>query len=247
MGITFKFPRTAFDADALKKLDLPKFVQQEGMNIRVRIISDTTRGVAANGGGLKPYSAPYKDQIDAGRVAGKAPGNHTPNVTATGTLLRSLQVKATPEGAEIVFEGTHPPARKVSKAGAKAKVSKAKKQYYGPGGASFGGHVKAARKAESGLVRGVRLAKAAGGRKKKREREAAFRAATGWKGKVSLPASGKAKGGGGGDVANAVIAQAQYKMGRTGWFEISKKDKEGIVSRLKERIGKALKIVVAQD
>lgn len=121
MKVTIEFPKIRIDADILKKANIPKVLQQEMLNVRAEIIEKTTAGQQANGGGLKPYSASYKDAIDSGRIAGKAPGNHTPNLTATGELMRSMTIANTPDGAEMTFRGSHAPRRPVSAAGAARK------------------------------------------------------------------------------------------------------------------------------
>lgn len=109
------------DTDVLKKAELPKVLQREMLTTRTEIIAATLKGQQADGGGLKPYSLSYKEAIDSGHIAGKAPGSHTPNLTATGELLRSMSITNTPDGAEMTFQGTHAPARRVSAAGAARK------------------------------------------------------------------------------------------------------------------------------
>ncbi len=230
MQIKIEVPKFRVNAAALGKLDMPKILQQEALNVRARIVADTTAGRKAEGGGLKPYSASYKAAIDSGSVAGKSPGNHTVNLTATGTLLRSLQVRAIEGGAEIAFEGTHPPARRVSSAGAQRKRKTAEKARAAQGLGPLGGHVRnatqsaaPAERAKSARIRGKHVG--------------------GDGGKKTGPRRAR---GGGGDVANAVIAKAQYDMGRDGWFTISKKDVDGIVARLSKRIDEILKSLVAE-
>lgn len=237
MRIKFDYPKIQLNADALSKLDPQKFIEQEGMNVRARIIADTTAGKKAEGGGLKPYSNSYKDQIDSGSVAGKAPGNHTPNLTATGTLMRSIQTRPIEDGVELFFDGTHPARRKVSKKGAEEKREKAQRMRSAMMLGRLGGHVS---NSLSSTQRAERAQKA-----KSARQQSKLRAAWGMGGTRRLTRADKGKGPAG-DVANAVIAKAQYDMGRDGWFEISKKDVQGIMARFKKRMDEVLKNLVAR-
>lgn len=94
--------------------DLTKVLEEEMLNTRARLIADTTRGQRADGGGIKPYSRTYTELIDSGYIFGKSPGNHTPNLTATGELLRSLVVTSASNTATLAFQGTHAPTKLVS-------------------------------------------------------------------------------------------------------------------------------------
>ena len=121
MKYEISFPKLQINDDIARQIDLEKILGQEMESVRTRIVRDTTQGRAADGSGLKPYSASYKQAIDSGKVAGKAPGNHTPNLTATQTLLRSFVIRVIKGGVEMTFQGSHPPARRVSNEGAARK------------------------------------------------------------------------------------------------------------------------------
>src|SRR5262245_30762275 len=113
MKVTIQFPKIKLNADILKQAEIPKVLQQQMLTLRTDIVASTTAGKTVEGSGLKPYSESYKKAIDSGRIAGKAPGNHTPNLTATGQLLRSMNITNTVDGAEMTFDGSHAPARRV--------------------------------------------------------------------------------------------------------------------------------------
>lgn len=94
--------------DALRKLDFPKFAEIELSNTRARMRQELEKGRNPNNEGFREYSASYKKQIDAGNVRGKAPGNHTVTLRATGRMLNSLETKQTQNGAQLFFLGQHP-------------------------------------------------------------------------------------------------------------------------------------------
>lgn len=231
MAFTFNIPTKRLDPKALTSFDPIKFLEAEALNVRNRIVKDSVAGKTAEGGPLKPYSNSYKDAIDSGGIAGKAPGDHRVNLTQTGTLLRSIQTRVNGQFVEIFFEGSHPPARRVSRKGAKDKREKVQKLRSALALGRLGGHVN---NALSATQRAERAHKAKSARKASKL-NAAF-------GTGSRRTTRTDRGlGARGDVTNALIAQAQYSMGRTGWFEISAKDKEGITARLSKRISEALK------
>lgn len=129
MKFEISLGKLPLDASLIKKAapELAQIMKEELLNTRARIVSDTVAGRQAEGGSLKPYSASYIKAIDSGTVAGKAPGNHTPNLTATGTLMRSIVIEQgdTPFEVRAFFQGSHPPARRVFSAGAQRKQKKA--------------------------------------------------------------------------------------------------------------------------
>lgn len=246
MKFELDFTPLKIDTEILKRLDLPKFVDQEMQNVRARLVADTVAGQKADGGGLKEYSASYKKAIDSGRVAGKAPGNHKVNLTATGVLLRSLKIvkekaDALGVGVRLFFDGTHPPARHVSSEGARRKRNKAIRA------GSLAGKIQGAKstKIRKVKIKGVttyglaapsrnpkasQILKSISLEPKRISERKARDAAT----KARRDALRKS---GGGDVPNAAIAQSQYDMGRTGWMAFSrKKDVERIQQALRLRI-----------
>lgn len=112
------------------QFDFRTIFSEELFNVRRRIVADALQGRAADGSPLKPYSRSYEEAIDSGLIQGKAPGNHTPNLTATGTLLRSMTL--TPgEGSNanfemrMFFDGRHPGTIRVKDSTANRKRAKA--------------------------------------------------------------------------------------------------------------------------
>lgn len=192
-----------------QKIGLPKLMEQEMLNTRARIIADTTAGKTAEGGGLKPYSRSYIEAIDSGTVEGKAPGNHTVNLTATGQLLRSFVIEAQGLIVHMFFFGTHFKAKAVSHKHAEKKRKNATKA----------GHVL--------QHKGNRPAQPTGGTKNQAVKLGSV--------KGSKKRGG---GGGGGDTQNAIIAKSQYEMGRGGWMAFSKADIERINKRVIDAIQK---------
>lgn len=108
-------------------INLPTIFKEEMLNVRARLIADTQSGKDAEGGGLKPYSRSYTEAIDSGRVFGKAPGNHTPNLTATGQLMRAMQIEASGLEVKMFFQGTHSKSKRVGEKTAKKKRKDAEK------------------------------------------------------------------------------------------------------------------------
>jgi hypothetical protein len=150
--IELQVPKLSTDLGA--ELDLPKLLEQEMLNVRARIAADTVAGKTADGGGLKPYSRSYIEAIDTGRIKGKAPGNHTPNLTATGQLLRSMQIETSGNEVRMFFQGSHSKPERVKKEHAKRKREAAKKK----------GHVLQTRKNASAEIKALRAQKAANNR-----------------------------------------------------------------------------------
>lgn len=224
----FKLP-----PDFLKSYEqeLTQALNQEMQKVRARIIASNTAGQQAEGGGLKPYSSSYKAAIDSGRVAGKAPGNHTPNLTATGTLHRSMKIEPGDQPTEVrmFFEGTHPPARKVKNPGNRVKQVNKRRAARGEAAVVPHKHVPSAEQ------KAVRSARAKASRV-----QAKFNAAFGRGSRLTTASDRRGSGLGGGDTQNAVIAQAQYDMGRTGWFTFSKADLERIQKRVADLVAKLL-------
>lgn len=224
MKYSIEFPKLKISTELAKEIPLEKILEEEIETVRTRIVQSTTGGKTADGGGLKPYKPSYIKQIDSGKIAGKAPGNHTPNLTATQTLLRSFAVRKIKGGVEMSFEGTHAPARKVSDDGAARKRKKAQ----GLGDTNRPKSAKQSSKVasqKSNATKGARIGKA----------------------KKAPPAAASNAGKGGRDVPNAVIAAAQYKMGRTGWMAFSKSDLERIAKRVSDEIDKAIKTLFLRN
>lgn len=206
MKFTLDFKPLQLDEQIVKKMKLDELLNKEMLNTRDRIIKDTVAGRTADGGALKEYSKSYKDAIDSGKIAGKAPGNHTVNLTATGVLMRSFKVIAesassVAAGVRMFFDGRHPVARGVSASGARRKRNAAIKS------GAIKGEVQTGKLRKSGGVR-----------------------------KSSVTGARKSKGAGARDTSNAAIAQSQYDMGRTGWMQFSKVDVERINKAVLTRI-----------
>jgi hypothetical protein len=193
--ISAEIPQIKIDTAALPNLQT--ILAEEMLNVRARLIADTQAGRTADGGALKPYSSSYIKAIDSGRIFGKAPGAHTPNLTATGELMRATGMPITPiqNGVEMRFSGSHAPKRTVSHEGA------AKKRKLG------------------GIVERVNGRSASRAAKPSRPRTASS--------SRSVP--------------KALIAAAQYTMGRTGWFSFSEKDRTRIATRIRTELGNLAK------
>lgn len=110
MEIVFKIKadRVKIDEEALKMKIAQTVLQRRAAIIAEEIFTRTQGGRDADGGpiGSGSYSESYKKAIRAGKVAGKV--NTAPvNLSATGQLLQSIQVRPIRSGAEIYFAGTH--------------------------------------------------------------------------------------------------------------------------------------------
>ncbi|WZO97303.1 hypothetical protein EP7_004328 [Isosphaeraceae bacterium EP7] len=199
------------DPDFLKRheQEFRKLLDQEMLKTRARIIASDTAGQQAEGGGLKPYSSSYRAAIDKGQVAGKEPGNHTPNLTATGVLHRSLTIEQGSGLGEVrmFFNGSHPPRQKVQHPQKRVKAAHKRREKQGLAPLAPHKHARAAKGAGKTLGKGAAPAK-------------------------------RRSGGGRGSTQNAVIAQAQYDMGRTGWFTFSTEDLERIQRKLGDLVAR---------
>lgn len=214
----------------LDELNLQQIFEQEMLAVRDRLIADTQAGKTAEGGALKPYSRSYIEQIDSGSIFGKAPGSHTPNLTATGELLRSLQIESGENEVRMFFDGSHAPREKVSKEHAEKKRKNAVKKNEG-----LVLQTRANRSAEHKPT-GAQKAAAAKGRKESTQ-QAKLNAAFGH-GSRKLSHADKHRGHGGGDTQNATIAQGQYSMGRNGWFTLAQADIDRLTKRIYDAIAK---------
>lgn len=218
----------------LKELDLQQIFEQEMLAVRARIITDLLAGKTAEGGALKPYSRSYIEQIDSGSIPGKAPGSHTPNLLATGELHRSMTIETAENEVSMFFTGSHAPREKVSEKHAEKKRKNAVKKNNGLVLQTKHNRPVNPAKARSG----GRFVKALGTKKRgEANQQAKLNAALGI-GKRKLSHADKHRGHGGGDVQNAVIAQGQYDRGRTGWFTLSQKDIDRLVTRINDAIAK---------
>lgn len=104
MKVSFEFPKIEINEKWLDDGELPQLLGQESLTTRTRLISAFQSGVDANGEKLRDYSPAYaKQKLEK-------TGNTVPNLTVTGELARSIDVK-TPkrldEPADIYFKGTH--------------------------------------------------------------------------------------------------------------------------------------------
>jgi hypothetical protein len=105
--------------DVLKAINLPKLAEEELRNALADMVNEAKGGKSVDGKAWPKYSESYEKAIHAGRIRGKANGDTTPNLRATGELWNSMQSKATNSGAELFPQGQHAPSR-----GVKRKVTK---------------------------------------------------------------------------------------------------------------------------
>jgi hypothetical protein len=112
MKFSLELPKLPLPDVNQLKAELVKVAQEEMLVTRNRIVTDTTQGHKdADGGALRRYSGKYLKAIGEGRVFGYDGTKKTSTQTdlkITGLLMRSQQVKPTPDGAENAFVGQHP-------------------------------------------------------------------------------------------------------------------------------------------
>lgn len=121
MKVKLEMPKITIDASALNLNQLLDICKQEALNTTARLKSETGQGRDADGGALKSYSPEYAKRKAYGKVRGAGgvrgtggsktpaigPVNVTTNLTVTGELLGSMQVRQVADGAEIFFLGDH--------------------------------------------------------------------------------------------------------------------------------------------
>lgn len=105
MKIDAKFPKIEWDQAFLQQ-EFNDWAAKEALSTATNIISNLTQGVDANGGAMKEYSASYQKYLAS---IGESPD--TTDLHRTGALHGSIQVENQPNGAQIVFMGSHPTAR----------------------------------------------------------------------------------------------------------------------------------------
>ncbi len=103
--------RFEYNANAMKQKVFVDLAESLAHDVLARITRNVQQGRKADGGVMKRYSPAYIEAIRAGQVKGKngvrkAYRGRT-NLTITGELLQSRQVKRIPKGAEIFFLGGH--------------------------------------------------------------------------------------------------------------------------------------------
>lgn len=125
MKYSIEFPKIQFNHDILSKLELPKFMQQELLTTRTRLIADTQSGKTASGGALKAYSSAYAEWKR------EKTGSSTVNLTLSGELMRAIVLAAIPGGYSLKFEGQHAPSKRGSSRSASTSTGKAKKSNTG--------------------------------------------------------------------------------------------------------------------
>lgn len=204
--------------------------REELSNTQARIQKASEQGKDANGGSLRPYSAGYREQIKKGLVFGydgtqKTKASPT-TLRITNLLMNSMQIKNTPDGAELFFNGSHPTGH--TRSGA-ARVRKTKKLINQLGKAKEGSKRHATLTAKLATVQsGQKKAKVAstgkkiGPPKKKTQAKPARKAASQ------------------GSIPNAELAQKLYGMGFTGWFEYGKEDLDRITKRAGDELDRWL-------
>lgn len=100
------------NANAFDKAEFNRMLADEMLETRNRIVADATeRHADAEGGALRRYRAPYIRAIQEGRVFGYDGTKKTSTETdlkISGLFWRSLISRATANGAECYFVGTHP-------------------------------------------------------------------------------------------------------------------------------------------
>lgn len=188
-----------------------KMLSAEMFVVRDEILTKNQAGQKANGGSIKSYSSSYVKAINSGYVAGKAPGSLTPNLTATGVLNRAMRIEpGDTPGTVLMFFDGTHP--KAKRVSKRSAKSKVNK-------AKKSGADLATRSVKSKGLTNAQVFKISG------------------IDRSNPRVQGK---GGGGDVQNAVIAQAQYDMGRDGWFQFSTKRIEIIQKKLSDYVLKIL-------
>lgn len=116
MKFSLEMPLIKIEEALTKSGELEKYMGQEALATRTRLISEFQKGKDANGNSLRPYSRSYNRQKWADKNKTPLdkntpdPAPLTPDLTVTGELARSIDVK-TPksltEPAEVFFRGTH--------------------------------------------------------------------------------------------------------------------------------------------
>lgn len=186
----------------------------------VRIQKATEAGLDAHGKKLRPYSAAYIKAIQAGQVRGHNGVRKTNTATTlriTNDLMNSMQVKATPQGAELFFSGSHA-------TGSSGGSTKPKKEKSGGGSFAGGSRLGAAKSKRIG-GNGKRIGAIA---KKAIESMARRRGATG-----SIP--------------NSQLAGMLESRGFTGWFEWGEEDLKRLDKTFGDLLDKVLdKMVVVR-
>lgn len=103
MKIDAKFPKIEWDQAFLQQ-EFNDWAAKEALSTATNIINNLAQGVDANGGALKEYSDSYKARLTALKES------TTTDLHRTGKLHGSIQVENQPNGAQIVFMGSHPDA-----------------------------------------------------------------------------------------------------------------------------------------
>lgn len=203
------------DPQAIRKVNLQKICEEEMLATKRRIQADALAGRTADGGGMKGYSDAYKKQIDSGRLYGKTPGDHTPNLHAQRVLLYAgMAVEKLANGARMLFTGNHPPTKYV-----KSGTAKTKRQKTGFNRLKPAARLSKAEKLAVGHRSNVKSAGGSGGKRSS--------------------GSGKASGSRE-SLTNAEIAARQYELGRSGWFCFSRADIDRITARVRMAFAEAI-------
>lgn len=101
MKVDFEVPTKITMNDALRQESFNEWAQKEALAISTNIQINLTNGVDANGGALREYSESYKKFLSS---IGEST---TPDLHRTGTLHNSIEMEEQPNGAHIVFTGSH--------------------------------------------------------------------------------------------------------------------------------------------
>jgi hypothetical protein len=116
MNVKVIVPKVKFDKNVISKKMLLDLCEAEMKTTVARLRKETGSGKGADGQPIKPggYSDSYIKAIQAGRVRGGSKGTGARkvttspvNLTISGDLLGSMQVRVVRDGAEIHFLGAH--------------------------------------------------------------------------------------------------------------------------------------------
>lgn len=117
MKVSITFPKVRVNPNAIAPAKILKLCKEECTNTLARLRQAVGSGKGADGQNIKPggYSPEYAIRKAEGKVQGGTRGTGAkgakgvPNLTVTGDLLGSEQVRASPDGkgAEIYLNGGH--------------------------------------------------------------------------------------------------------------------------------------------
>jgi hypothetical protein len=105
MKIKINISKFKIDTNIISQKEINRIIEKEASNTLARIDRNLVQGKDVNGHSLESYSESYAKRILQNKIKGK--GSLTVNLTQSGKLRRSRQVKSQPLGASIEFIGGH--------------------------------------------------------------------------------------------------------------------------------------------